>query len=78
VCEIIALNDRLDLNKGPRPYFNFLKLPLNFLGFFKLAILLNKMGSLDLQNIAISRLQICSRGEFFVQRDEVVRPVQYA
>jgi hypothetical protein len=25
VCEIITLNDRLDSNKGPRPYFNFLK-----------------------------------------------------
>jgi hypothetical protein len=73
VCEIITLNYKLGLNQGPRPYFNFLKSPLNFLGFFKLAILLNKMGSLDLQNIAISQLQICSRGEVFVQRHAVVR-----
>jgi hypothetical protein len=54
-------------------YFNFLKLPLNFLGFFKLLILLNKMGSLDLEDVATSRLQICSRGEVFVQRHAVVR-----
>jgi hypothetical protein len=44
-----------------------------FLGFFKLAILLYKMGSLDLQKLAISWYQICGRGEVFVQRHAVVR-----
>jgi hypothetical protein len=73
VCEIIALNDRLDSNLGPRPYFNFLKWPLIFLGFLKLAILLNKMGSLYLEDVATSRLQICGRGGVFVQRHAVVR-----
>jgi hypothetical protein len=31
------------------------------------------MGSLDLEDLATSRLQICSQGEVFVQRHAVVR-----
>jgi hypothetical protein len=58
VCEIITLNYRLGLNKGPRWYFNFFKSPLK--RFFKLLILLNKMGSLDLQNIAVFRSKMCT------------------
>jgi hypothetical protein len=56
ICEFMALNHSFGLT-----YFNFFKLPLKKLRFFKLLILLNKMGSLDLEDLATSRLQISKR-----------------
>jgi hypothetical protein len=47
VCEIIALNDRLESNRGPGIYFNFFKKSVIVVGFLKFLILLNKMGWLD-------------------------------
>jgi hypothetical protein len=57
ICTIIALNYSL----GPPMNLNFLKSPLKKLQFFYLSILRNKMGCLDLEDLATSRLQLCKR-----------------
>jgi hypothetical protein len=49
---------------------NFFKSLLKSLRFSKLSVLLNKMGSLDWEDLSTSRLQLC-------KRDKVVRCVLY-
>jgi hypothetical protein len=61
ICEIIALNYRLDKKEGPPTHFYFLKSPLEKFTNFKCEVLLYKMGSPAFIVVAVTRMQIFRR-----------------
>jgi hypothetical protein len=52
----------LDQNYVPPTHFDFLKSPLEKIQIFKFEVLLYRMGSLDFNDVAVTRMQIFTIG----------------